>query len=157
MASRLGDGQDCVLQPEIRDALCQSIAQRAIRVRCRAATIGRCDSPADNRLPQREARVMGGRDRASLEVGLLSDLLAHADGRADEFDARLVALQRRCGVEGPVGAVAAVRQEAESLYRDIRRLSAAMALTQAYMEVRREQLAQLREAAERDNATTMEV
>jgi hypothetical protein len=32
-----------------------------------------------------------------------------------------------------------------------------MALSQAYMQVRRQQLAQMREAAERDNPMTMEV
>jgi hypothetical protein len=102
---------------------------------------------------------MGGPDRAWLEVRLLADLLAHADSRVAEFDRRLVALKASCGEAWaqPGGAMADAREEAESLYRDIRRLSAAMALTQAYMQVRRQQLAQMREAAARDSPMTMEV
>jgi hypothetical protein len=102
---------------------------------------------------------MGGPDRAWLEARLLAELLAHVDRRAAEFDGRLVALNVSCGDARvqPGGARADAREEAESLYRDIRRLSAAMALTQAYMQVRRQQLAQMREAAERENPMTMEV
>jgi hypothetical protein len=102
---------------------------------------------------------MGGGDRSLLEARLLADLLAHVDGRAVEFDQRLVALEGRCGDAWTrrVGAMGDTREEAESLYRDIRRLSAAVALAQAYMQVRRQQLAELRAAAARDDLTTMEV
>ena len=102
---------------------------------------------------------MGGPDRAWLEARLLADLLAHVDSRAAVFDQRLVALKASCGEAWaePGGEMADAHEEAESLYRDIRRLSAAMALTQAYMQVRRQQLAQMREAAARDNPMMMEV
>lgn len=94
---------------------------------------------------------MAGDDRASLEARLLADLLDHVDGRAAECDRRLAALEARRGGASTqrAGAGGRAREEAESLYRDIRRLSAAMALVQAYMQVRREQLAAMREAAAR--------
>jgi hypothetical protein len=91
---------------------------------------------------------MHGDDLARLEAKLLADLLAHVDGRAAEFDRRLTVLER--GGHGTLphsGVTAGARAEAESLYRSIRRLSAAMALVEAYMQVRREQLAAMRRAA----------
>lgn len=89
---------------------------------------------------------MDGIDQSRLEADLVADLLAHVDRRSDEFDRRLAALEGGFGVDAQRAgrAKARSRAEADSLYRDIRRLSAAMALTQTYMSVRREQLAQMR-------------
>ncbi len=91
---------------------------------------------------------MHGDDVARLEARLLADLLAHVDGRAAEFGRRLTAWERRSHGASPSGGVTAwcasrgravVSKHPAVVRRD--------GVGQAYMQVRREQLAAVRRAA----------
>lgn len=101
-------------------------------------------------------------DRAQLEVRFVADLLAHIDQRMDDCGGRLARLQdelakaQRGQIAAPEKRVESLHAEAVVLQAQIKRLRVATTLVQTYMQMRREQLAELR-AAENSQTTTMEV
>jgi hypothetical protein len=83
------------------------------------------------------------------EARLLAAVLAHIDRRVREFDRRLALLEA-----GPVGEDGSAA--ARGLYVEIRRVAAATSLLQLHLQVRREQLSELRATASDPVSTTME-
>lgn len=103
-----------------------------------------------------------GEQPTGLEVRFVADLLAHIDRRVEDCGARMAQLEHQLANTmrwpngEPAEAVSSLRAQAVVLEVQIKRLHVATTLLQAYMQVRRGQLAELR-AAENRHTTTTEV
>jgi hypothetical protein len=90
----------------------------------------------------------GGRDRTGPEVRLVGDLLAHIEQRSADCDARLARLEReraaapRSGGATSDGRLRRLGTEAATPHAEVSRLHVSATLVQAYLRLRREQLAQ---------------
>ena len=100
--------------------------------------------------PPSRGRPLETLDRGQLEVRFVAELLAHIDRRLENCGARLARLEAEVAAvteapgDGHEELAPGMRAEAAVLQGQIKRLDVATTLLQSYMQVRREQVAQLR-------------